>query len=514
MSHFSWPIDGSIVGVYLLATMVAGLMVRRYVSKVDDFLVAGREMNVYLGIASLAATEFGIVTCMYAAQNGYEKGFAGAAPGILYAIAMLTVGWTGFCIKPLRDSNAITIPELLDRRFGSRIRWLAGVVIVLGGLLNMGVFLRTGGDFLVLVCNFSPTMSIGGLQIETLIVIMTVLLVGVATYTILGGMLSVLITDFLQFVVMSIGLILVTVLILVSSDLGWDRLVATVEKHYGAGGFNPFVNPTMGWSYIIFNLLVNTAAVLTWQTAVARVLAAKDSNTGRKVYTRTSFFFVCRFLIPGIWGIAALAVLGPALPGDNTLHAMPKFLAGFVPVGLMGILIAAMLAADMSTDSSYMLTWGSVIYNDILRPFRKTVWSDKKGLVANRFIVAAIGLFLLFFGLWYQPPGDLWTYLTVTGSIYLTSMSTLLIAACYWKGANNWGAAGAIIVGAVVPAVTLVLQKVGPWQKLFIDNASAWGIAAYVLCWVAMIVGSLAKPPESRSIVEPATASDTTGGNQ
>ena len=170
MTHFSWPIDGSIVGLYLLATMIAGVMVRRYVSKVDDFLVAGREMNVYLGIASLAATEFGIVTCMYAAQNGYKYGFAGATPGILYAVAMLVVGWTGFCIKPLRDSNAITIPELFERRFGPRIRWLAGVVIVLGGLLNMGVFLRTGGDFLGWSAISARRFRSAAYQIETIVV--------------------------------------------------------------------------------------------------------------------------------------------------------------------------------------------------------------------------------------------------------------------------------------------------------------------------------------------------------
>ena len=79
------------VGLYLVATMVAGVMVRKYVGKVEDFLVAGREMNLYLGIASLAATEFGIVTCMYTAQNGYDKGFSGATPGILQAAAMLSV---------------------------------------------------------------------------------------------------------------------------------------------------------------------------------------------------------------------------------------------------------------------------------------------------------------------------------------------------------------------------------------------------------------------------------------
>ena len=77
MSHFSW-IDGSIVGLYLLATMIAGLSVRKYVGKVEHFLVAGREMDVYLGVASLAATEFGIVTCMYTAELGYNHGFAGA----------------------------------------------------------------------------------------------------------------------------------------------------------------------------------------------------------------------------------------------------------------------------------------------------------------------------------------------------------------------------------------------------------------------------------------------------
>lgn len=481
MTNFNWLLDGSIVGLYLLATMVAGLMVRKYVGKVEHFLVAGREMDVYLGIASLAATEFGIVTCMYTAQNGFEKGFAGATPGILMAAAMMGVGLTGFVIKPLRDSGVMTIPELFEKQFGSRIRWAAGVVIVLGGLLNMGVFLRTGGQFLVLVA---------GLNVRYLEIMMTALLIGVAVYTILGGMLSVLVTDFLQFVVMSAGLILVTILILM--NVGWENLVNTVELRYGAGGFNPFINPTMGWQYVLFNLMLNTAAVLTWQTIIARVLAAKDTNTGRKVYTRTSFFFVCRFLIPGIWGIAALTTLGPVA---NTLEAMPIYLSTAVPAGLMGILVAAMLAADMSTDSSYMLTWCSVIYNDIMAPFRKKPWSEKKGLFWNRSIIAAIGIFLLLYGLWYPLKGDLWTYLGVTGTIYLASISMLLIACCYWKRANSWGAAASIVISAVIPVAYLVMEQVpttagiaktiGPYYS---------GIATYLLSGAAMVVGSLLKP--------------------
>jgi Na+/proline symporter len=538
--------DGGIVGLYLLLTMVVGVTLRKYVGRVEDFLVARRQMDVYLGISSLAATEFGIVTCMYAAQNGYDKGFAGAIPGVLTFLAMFLVGYTGFCIKPLRDSGVITIPELFDQKFGPRVRWAAGVVIVLGGLLNMGVFLRVGGDFLVHASGMDP----GNLE-----KMMTALLIGVAVYTILGGMLSVLVTDFLQFIVMSLGLIVVTFLIL--NKVGWTGLVSTVEKYHGAGGFNPFQNPGMGWSYVVFNALLNTAAVLTWQTQIARVLAAKDSRTGRKVYTGTSFFFVARFLIPGIWGIAALAIVGwvplktlsadqlqaipPALqqkieasrmgqifvateedyaklsPADQartlspqekaqirpevvarlkeaSLHHMPLFLGMFVPVGLMGLLIAAMLAADMSTDSSYMLTWGSVIYNDILAPFRKKRWSEKKGLLWNRAIVAVIGVFLLVYGLWYKLEGDLWTYLGITGSIYLSSMSVLLIACCYWKRANNWGATAAIVFGATVPVATLVLQKAGPWQDWVKNHGPLCGVATYVIVAIAMIVGSLLKP--------------------
>lgn len=497
MTHFSWMVDGSIVGLYLLATMVAGIMVRKYVGKVEHFLVAGREMNIYLGIASLAATEFGIVTCMYASQSGYKYGFAGVTPGILLALSMYIVGRTGFCIKPLRNSGVMTIPELFEKHYGPRIRWASGVVIVLGGLLNMGVFLRIGGEFLVLVA---------GLNVKYLEITMTILLIAVAVYTILGGMLSVLVTDFLQFVVMSIGLVAVTFLILVK--VGWTNLLSTVQTNYGAAGFNPFINKDMGWQYVLFFALLSMAIVLTWQTTIARLLSAKDTKTGQKVYTGTSFFFVCRFMIPGVWGIAALATLTPAaysalspeMQSQISLYSMPIFLSTFVPIGLMGLLVAAMLAADMSTDSSYMLCWGSVIYNDIMAPFRKTKWTDKKGILCNRFIVAVIGLFLLFFGLWYKLEGDVVTYLGVTGAIYLSSMSVLMIACCYWKRANSWGAAGAIFFGAVLPILALVLEKV-PATKDFIKSLGPYypGIIPYFAAALAMVIGSYLKPQKKQN---------------
>jgi SSS family solute:Na+ symporter len=318
-------------------------------------------------------------------------------------------------------------------------------------------------------------------------------------------MLSVLVTDFLQFIVMSAGLLAVTALIF--RTIGWDALAATVTERYGAGGFNPVVHAKLGWSYVAFQAVLLASAVLTWQTTIARVLAAKDSSTGRKIYTRTSFFFVCRYLLPAVWGIAALTTLSPSdfatlpveLQGEKaSLYAMPLMLAKLVPAGLMGLLIAAMLAADMSTDSSYMLTWGSVIYNDILAPFRRKSpggpESERRGILWNRLIVALIGVFLLVYGLWYELKGDLWSYLALTGTVYLSSMSVLLIACCYWSGANSWGATAAIIVGAAMPIAQLVAKNMNEYSATAAKYENEWGLATYAACAAAMIVGSLLKP--------------------
>lgn len=492
MSNFS-TLDGGIVGIYLIGCMIAGIMAKRYVGRVDQFLVAGREMNLYLGIASLAATEFGIATCMYSSEFGFKYGFAGATPGVIQFAAMLLIGCTGFCIKPLRDAGVMTIPELFQNQYGSRVRWMSGVVIVLGGLLNMGVFFRLGGEFLVAVCGFNP---------DYIAIVMTVLLLGVAVYTILGGMVSVLITDYLQFIVMSGGLLLVTGLVFF--NVGWNDMVAAVETRHGAGGFNPFVNKDLGWQYVVFYGMLCTAAVLTWQTTVQRVLAAKDSKTGAAIYRGTSFFFVCRFLIPGLWGIAALAALDQGLVtellGDSTRArlAMPTLLAGLVPIGAMGIVIAAMLAADMSTESAYMLSWGSVIYNDILAPFRKKGMTQRRGLLWNRLIVAIIGVFLLLYGLWYPLDQNIMDYLGITATIYLSSMTALLIAACYWRRANDWGAVAAICTGAIMPIVFLIAEKATHFETFNhfftqVIGVYLWGILTYFATGAAMVMGSLLK---------------------
>lgn len=489
-------IDWLIIVVYLVGCMGAGLWMRKFVRGVEDFAVAGREMDVNLGIASLASTELGLVTIMYTAQLGYDKGLAGASIGVLMALATWLVGRTGFVIGPLRTAGVMTIPELFEKRFGARIRWLAGLFVVAGGLLNMGIFLRLGGEFLVYATGMPP---------QWLEWVMTALLGLVLVYTALGGMLSVLVTDFLQFLVMGIGIVATSVLVL--WHVGWSNLITGLGSAWDGTGparlashpFNPFHGSSLGWTYLLWMFVFQIAGATTWQTQISRVLAAKDATTAKRMYRRTSFYFVGRFLLPGLWGAAAFvwfAQHGGAPAGTTSLTAMPQFLSAIVPIGLLGVLVAAMLAAEMSTDSGYMLTWATVIYNDLITPCLRRPLSRRGQLVLTRGLVLGIAVFLLFYGLWYQLPGNAWDYLAVTGNIYLASVFSLLIAGLYWPRANTNGAVAALILGALGPIAFLLLGRTYQIPPEF-AGASSFALAA-----LGMVGGSLLSRPPANPVTE------------
>ncbi|MBI4658837.1 MAG: sodium:solute symporter family protein [Verrucomicrobia bacterium] len=503
MPGSSWPgqqkeivtlsfIDLAIVGVYLLACLTAGLWMRRFVRGVEDFAVAGREMDLNLGIASLAATELGLVTVMYTAQLGYEKGFAGATVGVLMAGAMYVVGRTGFVIGPLRRSGVMTIPELFQNRFGTRVRWLAGLFVVLGGVLNMGVFLRVGGEFLV---------HVTGLPAYSLELIMVGLLGLVLLYTVFGGMLSVLVTDYLQFLIMGLGIVVTSLLVI--GDCGWNSLVQELWVSWdgtradgtrlAAHPFNPFHASSLGWGYVLWQALFQVAVVTTWQTQISRVLCAKDEQTAKRMYQRASFYFVGRFALPVLFGAGAFVYFSHqgGLTGDlNSRTAMPAYLATLLPAGVLGLVIAAMLAAEMSTDSGYLLTWATVIYNDLIMPCVKRPLSPRSRLLLTRLLVCAIGVFLVFYGLLYELKGNVWDYLAVTGNIYLASVFTLLVSALYWPRSNRHGALAALVLGAIGPLTFLIVNAKADQAHQIAPEVA--GASSFALAFLGMIIGSLA----------------------
>ena len=152
---------------------------------------------------------------------------------------------------------------------------------------------------------------------------------------------------------------------------------------------------------------------------------------------------------PGVFFSARRLAGGSAgFAGEQaSLRATPEYLGILLPSGFIGLLLAAALAAEMSTDSGYLLTWATVIYNDLIAPCIRKPLSGAKRLLLTRGIVLGIGVFLLFYGLWYEMPGNAWDYLAVTGNIYLASVFTLLVAGLYWRRATSAGAYAALDPG-------------------------------------------------------------------
>ena len=139
-------------------------------------------------------TEIGLITVMYSAQKGFTGGFAAFHIALIAGAGTLLVALTGFVVVPLRKAKVLTIPEFYGKRFGRKTRILGGVLLAFGGILNMGQFLKVGSMFIVGATGLSD-------QGWALPAVMVGLLVLVLIYTTFGGMISVILTDYIQFVV-------------------------------------------------------------------------------------------------------------------------------------------------------------------------------------------------------------------------------------------------------------------------------------------------------------------------
>jgi SSS family solute:Na+ symporter len=328
----------------------------------------------------------------------------------------------------------------------------------------------------------------------------------VMLYTILGGMFSIVITDFMQFLVLAIGMAVATVAVLVSVDAG--TMVAAVESNLGAAGVDPTGNPRFGWGFIVWIFVSSVAAAALWQPGTSKALASESPAVARKVFFWTGLTFAGRAMVPMLWGVGALAILGP---GEDTASAMPKLLGAIVPTGFLGILVAGMLAASMSTYSAYLLAWSSVVTRDVLACFRPHDFAERTTVLITRIAAAVIGVFLLVFGLWYRIPDTAFQYLYVTGAMYTAGALACVAAGVYWKKANTVGAYAGLILGAAAPAGFLVIERFRhslPESMAFLADVNTAGGMSFLLAAGGMAAGSLltqrSHPPVLLQKEEPA----------
>lgn len=483
--RFSW-IDWSIVLLYVVVAFGIGVGARRKVSTIADFLVAGRHIRYHLGIATLVATELGLVTMMYFAEQGFRFGFAAFIIGVLWAAAYYVVGKTGFVLARIRSLDIMTITEYFALRYSRGVRVLGAGLLTIAGVLSLGVFLKLGAVFIV---------HFMGLPDTSPHLTMTLLVVLVLIYTVLGGMVSVVLTDFIQFVVLAVGMVVTTVIVVAQG--GFAGFFTNAASLFAAQGIDPFVHPEYGLSFIAFWSLFAVSGCVLWQPVAQRIFAAKGPEINATVFRSTSMMFLGRAFFPIVWGIGAAMYFGVA---SDAQAGMPSYLAAILPVGVLGVLAAGMFAAMMSTDSGYILAWSSIIVQDLLGPFQRHPLTDRQRILYTRLSIIAIGVLMLVFGIWYELKDTAFRYLLDVTTVYYAGGLPALACGLYWRRATTTGAYAAFICGALLPlsfvAEDMLLQATGSEGQGMIASLlspNMRGVFSFLLGFAGMIVGSVVR---------------------
>ena len=214
---------------------------------------------------------------------------------------MIFIGRTGFLVKKMRAMGIMTVPEFFEARYSRKLRLLTGVLVAIGGILNMGVFLKVEGTFLLLI---------SGLSRDYLKEMMTGILLLEVLYTVLGGMVSIVITDFIQFVFLGIGTVLITGFTIYTA--GWEQHVSgrpdqSRRRRFQSDSPIPI---TAGASS-------SSRSCCGWPSTPAgrpppcERFPPRIRRPAAKCSPWTGFIFLGRGMMPMLWGIGALTILGP-----------------------------------------------------------------------------------------------------------------------------------------------------------------------------------------------------------
>ncbi len=428
----------------------------------------GRRLGPVWGVATLAASETGLITLIYFAEEAYLSGFVALILAAIAALTMFAVGWSGLVIRRLRALELRTVPEFMEKRFNSNIRSIAGLATFMVGVLNMGIFLQAESAFMA---------AIMGMPESSITMVMAVMLIVVVIYTMLGGMYSVVLTDVVQFVMIVIG-VGVTTYLVVGHAGGWSGMVDAVSRSYGEAGFVVWRAPRFGILFLIWTTLYYLSGWSTWQPVVARVLSMKDIDMALKLFRWSSIFMFMRAAFPMLWGIGALAILGA---DTKSSIALPKLIALIIPSGVIGLVTVGFLSASMSTYSSYLLAFSSILLQDVIGPHTKKPLDGPQRIRAMQAGTVLIAVFIFLWATFYRFPDSLFRFITLSGSLAYASVLSVLVGGIYWKRANIQGAYLAFIASAIPPIAAIIQPSISPTYA---------GLLSFILAPAGLAAGS------------------------
>lgn len=448
-------IIGAVAFIGILFTV--GFYASRNIRSSSDFIVAGRRLPLWLCVFTVFATWFGSGTLIGAAGAAYNKGIQGVLSNpIGSALCLFLAGL--FYVRFLRRMRLLTLPDLFRRRFGRTAEVLCSFCIIPAYIGWVGSIFVAFGFVMHTTLGLDTTAAI---LISAAVVI---------TYTFAGGMWAVSLTDFIQALVIIIGLLILFPLVL--KDLGGfsGLYSAAPTGHFAllpAGTFKD-------WIWFTQALLVIGIGNIASQDLLQRAFSSKDEKVAQWSMYITTFLYLSIAMIPVLLGIAG-AVLLPGI--SNPEHILPALGMKYLPVGAMAIFVGALFSALMSSADGGILAPASILGQNII-PILRPNMSQKNILWSTRWSIIVIGLFGLATALYFQ---NVYQLMVKSFSILFVSLVIPMTAAIYWKKANTPGAVSSIISGMVS---WLVLEAV---QSTYPADLMAAGIGLVTMIAVTLL---------------------------
>ena len=446
--------------IFLILMFVIGVMVSRKVKSGEDFLMGGRGLSVFLLTGTTMATLVGTGSSMGAVQFAYTNGWAGALYGIGGAVGIFALI---LLFSNVRQHNFMTYSEELSYYFGASklIKGITSILLYIASIGWLGGHILGGSLYLSYITGLDPVVA----------KLLTAL--GFAGYTVIGGYLSVVITDVIQAIILFFGFILLTILSLVKIG-GFSAL---------SNGLDSETTSFLGISHLgiipaISLAVVIAVGVLATPSYRQRIYSSKNTSTVRKSFFITGILFAIFSIFPSIAGMSAHILNSDIKDG----FAFPYLATEIFPVWIGAIILISGLSATMSSGSSDYIAAVTILLRDIIQIFTGKL-PRKENIVKYSRLSLVLTIILAFF----LSVGS-HNIIDYISNFISTVMSGLLVASIlgkFWPRANWQGGLASLISGSVISILILTHSS---WQAYWGNPILPSLIGAFIVGVIVTLI--------------------------
>ncbi|MFC0612011.1 sodium:solute symporter [Scopulibacillus daqui] len=433
MSEILTNFDFVIIFAYFTVLISVGVLSSRKIKSKSDFLVAGKRLGYGLYVPAMSAVVLGGASTFGSTALGYQYGISG-----MWLVGMIGFGILGmgiFFSNRLSDLNIVSVSELLAKRFGKSSRLYSALIMAVYDMMVAVVAIIAMGEMFSSMFHWSNVMSIitGGAI--------------VVFYTMLGGMWAVTLTDVIQFWVMTIGLLLILLPLSIFHAGGFDNAV----HHLKPGALDI---TGIGGKAIFSYFLLYFFGMMIGQDVWQRALTSKNKSVMRKGTIMAGLYCIIYGISGAVIGMMA-SILLPSL--HDPQKALPDLIQNILPTGLLGLVIAAIASAIMSTASGTIMASSTIIVNDFILPFSRSKKDDLKEIKCVRLMNLLVGAAAILIAAALQNVVDALNvaYALLTGSILLP-----VIAALFWKGISKKVVMASMVASSAVVVLDLMIEGI------------------------------------------------------